>query len=345
MGAGKFGRWDKSQSLSEGGQAHTFLVEDGEGEFEGLHVLKRLKNLNRVGRFRQEIEAVAKLRHKNVVSLVDFDLDSPRPFLVTEYCSGGTLENADLAGGETLQRLALFHEILDGMSHAHAHGIVHRDLKPQNIFLRGDRKTPVIGDFGICFVSDSGERFTLSGEAVGARRFTAPELEDGPISHVSERADIYSLGKILYWLFRGRVFDREKHRDPAWNLTGRYADVYPWKLAERAIVNELLDNTIRVDPSDRFGSAHQFKAWVHLAMKRVASGACVTDLRERQRCIFCGDGEYRQVFYTEDEGATSTGDEPEDYSIKWLTLECNNCGNVQKFRLGKAALSSWEGIK
>ena len=59
--------------------------------------------------------------------------------------------------------------------------------KPDNIFLHKDGKTPVVGDFGICFISEEGERFTLTDEAVGARRFTAPELEDG-------RAAGYPLG-------------------------------------------------------------------------------------------------------------------------------------------------------
>lgn len=201
MPSGKFGRWTEAESLSEGGQAHVFLVKDGDSEYEGRYVLKRLKNLNSVGRFRQEIEAVRQLRHRNVVSLVDFDLDASKPFLVTEFYEGGTLENADLSEWGTLQILGLFHQILEGVSYAHAKGIVHRDLKPHNIFLRGDGKTPVVGDFGICFVSESGDRFTISDEAVGTRHFTAPELEDGPIHHVSASCDVYSLGKVLYWLF------------------------------------------------------------------------------------------------------------------------------------------------
>lgn len=141
--------------------------------------------------------------------------------------------------------------------------------------------------------------------------------------------------------FKGRVFDREKHREPEWNITGQFVDLHPWKKAERAIVNELLDNSVRLNPSDRYMNAIQFKAWVDLAMKRIATGACVTDLRERLRCIFCGDGEYRQIIYRQDDEATASTSN----SMKWLRLECNNCGNTQKFRLGKAALSNWRGFE
>ena len=79
--------------------------------------------------------------------------------------------------------------------------------------------TCVSGYKGICFIADDGTRITLTDEAVGARRYTAPELEDGRAEDVTAAADVYSLGKVLYWLMAGRVFDREKHRDPRFDLT------------------------------------------------------------------------------------------------------------------------------
>src|SRR5438876_944465 len=84
-------RWEIIESLDEGGQAHTFLVKDVKGEGETIYVLKRLKNLNRIDRFKREIEAVRNLSHENIVHLIDFDLEAEKPYLVTEYCSGGSL--------------------------------------------------------------------------------------------------------------------------------------------------------------------------------------------------------------------------------------------------------------
>ena len=83
----------------------------------------------------------------------------------------------------------MFSEICRAVGHAHGHKptIVHRDLKPDNIFLRSNMQTPVVGDFGICFIDEDGERSTLVDEAVGARRFTAPELEDEPIDSLIGR--------------------------------------------------------------------------------------------------------------------------------------------------------------
>ncbi len=99
--------------------------------------------------------------------------------------------------------LELLIDIANGLAHAHANGIVHRDIKPANLLLSGAPALPVIADFGICYVVD-GDRMTLTDEAVGPRLFVAPELEDGRAEQVSARSDVYTLGKLLYWLLKGR---------------------------------------------------------------------------------------------------------------------------------------------
>jgi len=183
-------KWEIVRSLGEGAQAHTFIARDTTDSEGSPFVLKRLKNLDRLARFKQEVEAVKGLAHPNVVRLVDFDLDAPRPFIVTEYCAGGNLEEADpfwITSAENAFRL--FDEICQGVVAAHNAGIIHRDLKPANIFLRSRLGPAVVGDFGICYVLDDGTRLTITDEAVGARLFIAPELEDGRAQLVSEKSD------------------------------------------------------------------------------------------------------------------------------------------------------------
>jgi serine/threonine protein kinase len=153
--------------------------------------------------------------------IIDQDVTAPKPYLVSEYCSGGSLNDIDVDSYTIIDRLSMFSKICHAVGYPHSNKprIIHRDLKPKNIFLREDRRSPVVGDFGICYIDDDGTRITLFDEAVGARRYTAPELEDGRADDVTPAADVYSLGKILYWLMAGHVFDREKHRENRFDLT------------------------------------------------------------------------------------------------------------------------------
>jgi serine/threonine protein kinase len=216
------GRWEIHEPLGEGGQAHTFRVVDLKGDEKTSYALKRLKNVRRLERFRSEVEALRSLADPNVIKLIDFDFEAKQPYLVSEFCAGGNLErNISRFNQDPIQALNLFIEICKGVAAAHDKGIIHRDLKPTNILLRTSEGPPVVADFGICYI-EGGERHTLTEEAVGPRWFMAPELEDGRASDsdISSASDIYSLGKLLYWLISDRkIFSREKHREPQYNLS------------------------------------------------------------------------------------------------------------------------------
>jgi len=88
------GRWEIVRALGEGGQAHTFLVQDSNSDSKTHFVLKRLKNPNRLDRFAIEVEAVRTLDHPNILHLIDFDLENEPYFLVTEYCEAGSLDKS-----------------------------------------------------------------------------------------------------------------------------------------------------------------------------------------------------------------------------------------------------------
>lgn len=341
-------RWDVVESLGEGGQAHTFLVRDIKGSGESRYVLKRLKNPNRINRFGREIEAIRSLQHENIVNLLDFDLQVGKPYLVTEYCVGGSLDKANpYWRSSPVVALELFAQVCQGVAHAHNNGIVHRDIKPENIFLRKSDGSAVVGDFGICYLEDDGTRFTLTEEAVGPRLFMAPELEDGRATRITDKSDIYSLGKVLYWLLSGRVFSREKYREREWDLKGQVLDpilewdIHPelgWKYVYMEHVNRLLDLMI-VDAPEKRRDINNILILLKQVTKLVAKEYNPVSAKIKQPCTYCGQGFYRMPAQGTT-GVRNFGFVPVGAS-DWRILVCDTCGHVQTFRVDMASQKEW----
>lgn len=337
--AQKFGgRWEIEKKLSEGGQGVTFLVRDLKDEAykETRHVLKKLKNLKRRDRFEQEVKAMMHLDHAFIVKPVDFDVTGPDPYIVSPYCSGGTLAEYHEGKGKRSHRdrLELFINIADAINHAHSQRVVHRDIKPSNIFFWHPAfRLPAIGDFGLSYFLDSDERLTETHEVVGARYFMAPELEDGRLENVTPAVDVYSLGKVLYWLFSdGRIFSREQTRDHRWDLVGTVPHAYlPGPNPAMEHINRLLDRMIVHDPRQR-GKLGD----IILAAKRTADlidrGANPLSLKQPQPCSCCGWGTYRHAVEGDAAAVHNFGFQPVG-GAKWRILVCDRCGHVQAFRM------------
>jgi len=333
-------RWEVLESLSEGGQAQTFLVTDKRGKGETCYVLKRLKNINRIERFKGEIEAIRNLTHENIVRLIDFDIEARKPYLVTEYCSGGSLRQAKPFWHKSPSKgLEIFEQICLGVESAHVNGIIHRDLKPDNIFLRNKEGPAVVGDFGICYFERDGTRITLTEEAVGSRLFMAPELEDGRIKDISPKSDIYSLGKILYWLLsEGKVFNREKHRLPEWDLKQKTIIFPNWNNIYMEHVNRLLDRMIVFKPKERIAT-HTILVESRKVARLVQKEFNPIAKDIPQPCTYCGYGHYVQrakgQFEARKFGFEGIG------GPDWRILTCNECGHVQAFRVDMAERKDW----
>ena len=205
-------RWINPELLDHGGQAQTYLVSDAESPAGPRFVAKILNNPkeDRKARFLQEIEVTETFDHPNVVrSLAKGETaNSKWPYFVMPYYEFGTLEQNFDRLGSPLNKLRIFRAICEGVAYAHGKGLVHRDLKPANIFMP-DVKVPVVGDFGLCYRKDADAdgRNTLPLEAVGARKYMPPEWREGRHDNPSPPGDVYSLGKILYWMFKGKVYD------------------------------------------------------------------------------------------------------------------------------------------
>lgn len=158
-----------------------------------------------IARFRSEAEAVALLKHPNIVQIYEIGDDEGRPYFSLEYVDGGSL-NKKLAHRALPYREAaeITRVLADAMASAHAHGIIHRDLKPGNVLLTQEG-TPKITDFGLAKRLDDDTGQTQSGSILGTPDYMAPEQAAGRLREVGPRSDIYALGAMLYELLTGRV--------------------------------------------------------------------------------------------------------------------------------------------
>jgi eukaryotic-like serine/threonine-protein kinase len=155
-------------------------------------------------RFRTEAEAVARLRHPNIVQIYEIDEYEGLPYFALEYAEGGTLAKK-VAGTPVAKRQAAewVETLARAMDHAHQRHVLHRDLKPSNVLLtaEGDLK---ISDFGLAKHLDQDDGGTRSDVIMGTPSYMAPEQARGQSREAGPAADTYALGAILYELLTGR---------------------------------------------------------------------------------------------------------------------------------------------
>jgi eukaryotic-like serine/threonine-protein kinase len=155
-------------------------------------------------RFRVEAEAVARLRHPNIIQVHDIGAVDELPFVSLELLDGGDLADR-LAGSPQPGRAAaeLLVTLAQAIEVAHQAGIVHRDLKPTNILFTADG-VPKITDFGLAKRLESDSNQTETGQIMGSPSYMAPEQARGHTKDVGPPADLYALGAIFYEMLTGR---------------------------------------------------------------------------------------------------------------------------------------------
>jgi serine/threonine-protein kinase len=160
-------------------------------------------------RFLTEAQAASSIGNEHIVDITDYgELPDGATYIVMEYLEGQALGQA-LAKDEAMpveDILDIARQVCDGLQHAHEAGIVHRDLKPDNIFLthRGKQERFVkILDFGIAKVASSQNQLTRAGRIFGTPHYMSPEQARG--EELDNRADVYSMGVILYEMLSGKL--------------------------------------------------------------------------------------------------------------------------------------------
>ena len=214
-------------------------------------------------RFRRELEILQALQHENVVTAVEGGEYRGLPYLTMEWIDGLSLAAAVRRSGALSVPAAcdIARQVAEGLQYTHERGIVHRDLKPSNLMLTRAGLVRIL-DFGLALLKQddpAGRRLTSSGHILGAADYVAPEQIDDS-RRVDQRADLYSLGCVLYVLLAGHPpFGGGRHRstiaklfahrcEPAAPLEQVAPHVRP---DAAALVGELLAKS----PADRPGTA------------------------------------------------------------------------------------------
>jgi eukaryotic-like serine/threonine-protein kinase len=159
---------------------------------------------DQLDRFRSEAQAVARLRHPNIIAVHAIGEHENQPYLSLELAAGGSLAKRLAEGAMAPREAAQIVETLARAVHAaHEAGVVHRDLKPSNILLTADG-VPKVSDFGLAKLLDSDSRRTLSGEPLGTPSYMSAEQAAGKARRVGPAVDVYALGAILFQALTGR---------------------------------------------------------------------------------------------------------------------------------------------
>lgn len=200
------GRYEIHELIGSGGMALVYksydIIDD---RIVAIKILKDefLDNDDFIRRFKNESKAIAVLSHPNIVKVYDVSFGNQIQYIVMEYIDGITLKEYinDKRTIKWKESLHFIIQILQALQHAHEKGIIHRDIKPQNMILLQDGKIKVT-DFGIARFSKN-ETKTMTDKAIGSVHYIAPEQARGDLT--DEKADIYSVGVMLYEMITGKL--------------------------------------------------------------------------------------------------------------------------------------------
>ncbi len=285
-----------------------------------------------VERMKRELSVLKSIKHPSLVKVLDSSIDEK--WFVMEFVDGGKLSGClDTYAGRPLDTLRALRPIVEAVSCLHEHGVVHRDIKPDNVFVSNDGKL-ILGDCGLAFRSEDGDRQTATWENVGTRDFQPPWSHGQRVEDITPKFDVFTLGKMLWSMTSGVpklqlwYFDREEN-DVRRKFPDEYGMQYIHNILKKCIVENENDMML--------ANASDLLCEIDGAISALENGCQMPSESRSMNCRFCGLG-----IYDQDREYNIFGNARGAYDRS--VFRCNECGHMEVFgwRHGDPRPPAWE---
>ncbi|HKV86478.1 MAG TPA: serine/threonine-protein kinase [Candidatus Dormibacteraeota bacterium] len=256
----RLGQYEVQDFIGQGAMGLVYRAYHSQLERTGaVKVLQAMSpDPDTTARFKHEAQAIAQMRHPNIVNVYDFGENQGTPYMIVEYVPGGSLATR-MSERPLDQSTALkyLRGIAAGLDYAHSKGIVHRDVKPANVLLEAD-DTPVLADFGLAKLLQGSSLKSMTGVTTGTPAYMAPEQVAG--SKVGPAADRYSLATIAYEMLTGVIpFDGEALMELLYAQVHRYPPAPSTRNPSLTpAVDDVVMRGLAKNPADRWESCGDF---------------------------------------------------------------------------------------
>ena len=302
------GHYRLLEQVGQGGMAAVYRARDLSLDRDcAVKVLHRHLQSERESRlrFQREAQAVARLRHPNILEIYAYSVDeADESFLVTEFIAGPTLRSQILAHPPRFPEIAAMIgcEVARALAVAHRQGVVHRDIKPENIMVRGEGSgdlnahgdaTIVLCDFGIARIADK-DNVTTTGQLLGSPAYMAPEHIKG--QRVDSRSDLFSLGTVLYELISGQLpFRGQNPHDTLVRIaSGEHQPVSELAPLCSPALARVVERALSSDPAARPPEAELLRQDLEAALAE--SGIAEDEIRPQLRAYFQDPSAWEAAF-------------------------------------------------
>src|SRR5690242_1372356 len=203
----RLGPYELIEEVGKGGMATVYRAyQPGVDRFVAVKVIHRsiASDASSLERFQREARLVTHLEHPHLLPIYDYNGVNDPPYIVMRYLESGTLKDVLDHGKLPHEEIIyMMRQIASALDYAHRRQVIHRDIKPSNIMIDSEGNA-FLTDFGIARMAEMGSGLTQTGFAVGTPGYMSPEQGMG-LDTVDGRADIYSLGVMLFQMLTGQM--------------------------------------------------------------------------------------------------------------------------------------------